>query len=260
MSPETLEIASCILLPGLIVLGLVLTRFKFGLRLAGTLAVILAIYRAFTFIQAAAVGHDNIVPVELSHVTVFVMGAIAIAGIPQLEFFGGYMGVICGLAYSLAAIVSPGKVLSTLTAFEQIQGLVIHSLLLLLGMVFVFGARRYKWRAIGYSAVGIACYFVFGILVSEGVLYGGVNTSGYVIVKLVHGQALSYFGVEVPQGSHLALLVSACTFLLMVVLCLAFFLLSRAWQKRLGREQLEFGIYPLVNSAVSSKRNTAKNR
>lgn len=238
----------------LFLMALPLMKKKIALPVVFLVALALAVFRALQFGYYAMIGQSTY-PIEISHIAYFTQAGILLSGIPQLQFFAGFLSTICAIGYFIGAMASPSSMMNGLDFFTIIQGMIIHGILLFCGVLMLFGIRQYRRRAIAYSTIGLILILVFAYLVKIDVLYPGVPKSSYVILKMVDGTLLTYIFPNVSVTPIGRILTTVVLFLLALLLSLGAF----RWNQYLFRiyepDVMEWGIYPWVRRLSATTKS-----
>lgn len=237
----------------LLLLALLLMKRRIALPVVFIVAVSLGIYRAFQFAYFALDGQSTY-PIEISHIAYFTQAGILLSGIPQLQFFAGFLSTICAIGYFIGAMVSPTSMMSGLDSFTIIQGMVIHGILLFCGLVMLFGIRRYKKRALIYSTIGILLILLFAFLVKKEILYPGVPKGSYVVLKMVDGTLLSYIFPNMVLTPLIQSLTTIFLLVLAFLLSLACYAANHSLFRYYEPDSIEWGIYPWIRHSRSKRK------
>ncbi len=229
----------------LALLSIPLMKRRIALPIVFIVALSLGIYRAIQFSYYAIDG-QSVYPIEISHIAYFTQAGILLSGIPQLQFFAGFLSTVCAIGYFIGAMASPDSMMSGLDEFTIIQGMVIHGLLLFCGLVMLFGIRRYKKRALLYSTTGILLVLLFAYLVKEDILYPGIPKGSYVVLKMVDGTLLSYIFPEMIVSPLVQSLTTVFILALAILLSFAFYTINRSLFRYYEPDPIEWGIYPWI--------------
>ena len=237
----------------LFLLALPLMKKRIALPVVFLVSLALGVYRAVQFIYYAYDG-QSVYPIEISHIAYFTQAGIVLSGIPQLQFFAGFLSTVCAIGYFIGAMVNPSAMMNGLDRFTTIQGMLIHGILLFTGVLLLFGIRRYKKRALLYSTAGLGLLLLFAYLVKIDVLYPGVDKSNYVILKMVDGTLLNYIFpdmVVLPLGR----ILTVCVLLVLAfLLSLGAFALNRRLFRVYEPDMMEWGFYPWVKKALTNRK------
>ena len=183
----------------LFILFLILTIFlknKFIIKLIiYSIAIVLLVWKTieFTYYGVTKTGSY---PIEFSHISYFVYGAIILSGIKKFYFTAGIYGLLSGIGYIIGGVASPKTMLTSLPQYLVIMGYTSHMLLLLGGLLVCFKVKKYPLKDIYIPYIFLILTLIFAYLVKIKVFYpDATNLNSLVIIKLVDGSLLEYLGI-----------------------------------------------------------------
>ncbi len=190
--------------------------------------------------------HTGTYPIEISHISYFVFSVILLSGIKKLYFTAGIFAFLSGCGYSLAGLVSPKSIVTSLDFPIFVMGIVSHMMLLLGGMLTLFKYHKYQIRYFYFPIIGLVLACILAYLAENHYIYpDATGLDNLVIIKLINGEILSYLGVNVGN----AILNWTVTVLIFIVVALLIFLINKLnnfiFRKRLNN-RYNFGLIPLV--------------
>ena len=219
----------------LFILFLVLTIFlknKFLIKLIiYSIAIVLLVWKTieFTYYGVTKTGSY---PIEFSHISYFVYGAIILSGIKKFYFTAGIYGLLSGIGYIIGGLASPKTMLTSLPPYLVIMGYISHMLLLLGGLLTLFKVKRYPLKDIYITYIFLALTFIFAYLVKIKVFYPDANNlNSLIIMKLIDGSILSYIGVT-HNKPWINILITILVYAILSLFTLAINLINNQMNKR----------------------------
>lgn len=175
---------------------------KLGMIILVAVSAVLLVFKSIKFgLQRA----EHKYPIEFSHLSYFILGAVMVVGTKRLRPFAGLCAFISGLAFILAGIFSPTPIVRDASStMSWIESIIQHEVLLFGGIMIIFNTDRYNIKDVWMSVVGIAIMFIFSALVYKRILYPDLadkNHDNMVIVFVMNGTILKYLmsdGASVP--------------------------------------------------------------
>ena len=125
-------------------------------------ASILLIWKTIEFTYYGLT-HTGTYPIEISHISYFVFSIIILSGIKKLYFTGGIFAFISGCGYTLAGLVSPKSIVTSLDFPIFVIGVISHMMLLLGGMLTLFKYSKYDLKYFYFPIIGLmlACILAY---------------------------------------------------------------------------------------------------
>lgn len=251
MENSTYRLFVGLLFLAFLLLALVLRKRKLTLPVVFVVGVFLGVYRAVQFAHYAVEGMATY-PIEISHIAYFTQAGILLSGIPQLQFFAGFLSLCCGIGYFIGAMASPGSMMANLDLFTVVQGVIIHGILLFCGILMLFGIRRYKKRVFLYTFLGLLLIVLFAYLVQSDVLYPGVSKGGYVILKMIDGTLLNYLFPEMAVTPLVRSLTLSFILAVAILLAFLFYFLNHRLVQEEDEKGVEWGAYAWIKQKRAS--------
>ncbi len=144
--------------------------------------------------------HTGTYPIEISHISYFVFSVIILSGIKKLYFAGGIFAFISGCGYTLAGLVSPKSIVTSLDFPIFVMGVISHMMLLLGGMLVLFKYSKYNIKHFYFPIIGLILACILAYLAENHYIYpDATGLDNLVIIKLINGSILSYLGVNLDN-------------------------------------------------------------
>ena len=167
--------------------------------------------------------HTGTYPIEISHISYFVFSVIILSGIKKLYFAGGIFAFISGCGYTLAGLISPKSIVTSLDFPIFVMGVISHMMLLLGGMLTLFKYSKYNLKYFYFPIIGLILACILAYLAENHYIYpDATGLDNLVIIKLINGSILSYLGVNLDNQ----LLNWSVTILIFVLVGLLIFLIN----------------------------------
>ena len=168
--------------------------------------------------------HTGTYPIEISHISYFVFSVIILSGVKSLYFTAGTFAFISGCGYTLAGLVSPKSIVTSLDFPIFVMGVISHMMLLLGGMLTLFKYIKYDIKYFYFPLIGLILACILAYLAENHYIYpDATGLDNLVIIKLINGSILSYLGVNLDNQLLnrsvtilIFILVGALTFLINV--------------------------------------------
>ena len=185
-------------------------------------ASILLIWKTIEFTYYGLT-HTGTYPIEISHISYFVFSVIILSGIKKLYFAGGIFAFISGCGYTLAGLVSPKSIVTSLDFPIFVMGVISHMMLLLGGMLTLFKYSKYDLKHFYFPIIGLILACILAYLAENHYIYpDATGLDNLVIIKLINGSILSYLGVDLDNQ----LLNWSVTILIFVLVGVLIFLIN----------------------------------
>ena len=113
-----------------------------------------------------------------------------------------------------------------------------------IGVVMLFGIRRYKKRALFYTVLSFVLLYLFAYLVKNDILYPGVPKDSYVVLKMFDGSLLNYLFPEMTLTPMIETMTTVGLLLIAFLLSLGLYFANQKFFKGKEENILECGIYP----------------
>ena len=167
--------------------------------------------------------HTGTYPIEISHISYFVFSVIILSGIKKLYFTGGIFAFISGCGYTLAGLVSPKSIVTSLDFPIFVIGVISHMMLLLGGMLTLFKYSKYDLKYFYFPIIGLMLACILAYLAENHYIYpDATGLDNLVIIKLINGSILSYLGVNLDNQ----LLNYSVTILIFILVGVLIFLIN----------------------------------
>ena len=145
--------------------------------------------------------HTGTYPIEISHISYFVFSVIILSGVKSLYFTAGTFAFISGCGYTLAGLVSPKSIVTSLDFPIFVMGIISHMLLLLGGMLTLFKYQKYDLKNFYFPIIGLILSCVLAYLAQNHYIYPDAKgLDNLVIIKLINGSILSYLGINATNA------------------------------------------------------------
>ena len=139
---------------------------------------------------------DHKYPVEFSHLSYFILGAVVTVGTKRIRPFAGFCAFVSGLGFLLAGIFAPADIYEGAASnFSWISSIVQHEVLLFGGLLIIFNTDKFNIKEIWIPVVGMVIMCVFSVLVYYRVLYPDLlekNHDNMVIIEILYGTILTH--------------------------------------------------------------------
>lgn len=238
-----------ILLASLIIVFTIFTIFVKSEKLVAFILIlfssVLLIWKIIEFTYYGLT-HTGTYPIEISHISYFVFSVILLSGLKKLYFTAGIFAFLSACGYSLAGLVSPKSIVTSLDFPIFVMGIISHMMLLLGGMLTLFKYHKYQVKYFYFPIIGLVLACVLAYLAENHYIYPDAKgLNNLVIIKLINGDILSYLGVSVDS----VILNWSVTILIFVVVALLIFLINK-FNNYIFRNKLNnhchFGLIPLI--------------
>lgn len=190
--------------------------------------------------------HTGTYPIEISHISYFVFSVIILSGIKKLYFTGAIFAFISGCGYTLAGLVSPKSIVTSLDFPIFVMGVISHMMLLLGGMLTLFKYSKYDLKYFYFPIIGLILACILAYLAENHYIYpDATGLDNLVIIKLINGSILSYLGVNLDNQ----LLNWSVTILIFILVGLLIFLINvfnNYLFKNKVNNHYSFGLLPLL--------------
>lgn len=187
------------------------------------LAVFLLVFKSVEY-SYYAITKTGYSPIEFSHLSYLIYGAVFTFGFVKVGMFGGFVGLLSGFGFLMGAIMSPASINSTTTQgmgyglYLVIMGYISHTFLYIGGGLALFCHRCYSLRQMLSTYIGLYSMVFYGVLVYTGVLYHiqdpahesnfiSLITGEYIVRYF--GEGVSVFGKFIAAISIIALVTAA---------------------------------------------------
>lgn len=194
---------------------------KLSMQILFALSVFLLVFKTTEFAAYRAVG-KALYPVEFSHISYFVLGAVMVSGVKKLRPFAGILSLVSGAAFVVAAIASPDSIHNdAFSVYFMIVSITQHLLLFFAGVMLLFNFDKYSIKDIWMPIVGAAVIVVFSVLVYNRIIYKDfANRDNMVIIDIVTGNILKYV---LPVGDTVAVWLKAIVIVGILIVVLGVF-------------------------------------
>ena len=190
--------------------------------------------------------HTGTYPIEISHISYFVFSVIILSGIKKLYFIGGIFAFISGCGYTLAGLVSPKSIVTSLDFPIFVMGVISHMMLLLGGMLTLFKYSKYDLKYFYFPIIGLILACILAYLAENHYIYpDATGLDNLVIIKLINGSILSYLGVNL-DNQLLNWSVTILIFILVGVLIFLINVFNNYLFKNKVNNRYNFGLLPLL--------------
>lgn len=173
----------------------------YALRFRSTLSLIFVIaiaafvmgYKTFEFAGYRVNGIAEY-PIEFSHISYFIFGAVVFLGLRRLYGLAGYCATLTGLGNIIALCVS---VESMIEGFRSVGyfalSVVLHNLMFFGGLLLLCDTVKFRMKDIWTVFVAVAAICGFAQLVNAGIVYGDIDyKDSIIILKIMDGRILEY--------------------------------------------------------------------
>ena len=204
---------------------------------------------------------DHKYPVEFSHLSYFIMGAVVVVGVKKIRPFAGFCAFVSGLGFLLAGIFAPADIYEGAeSTFSWISSIIQHEVLLFGGMLIIFNTDRFNIKEIWISVVGMAIMCIFSVLVYNRILYPDLlakNHDNMVIIEIISGTILKHVfrGATIPVVGRVFTIIGEVIFF-GAVLVGYYFANNKIYDKRIkgnpkiAEDGFEFSALVLVNYII----------
>ena len=228
---------------------------KASLIIVFIVASILLVYKSQEFIRDKIV-QNGIYPVEFSHICYFIMGVTVVTGCKKMRAFASYCGMLAGLAFMIASIVSSQSMINDAASpFSLGISVTQHMLLWFCGFMLFLNVGHFDIRDIWIPVLGIALMVVFSYLVHLRIIYPDFyKYDDMVIIKIAEGTILGYvIAGELPMWLRVgtvAVIAAAVAASLVAVYKLNDkyyrFKAEKCERQGVKYDETEIGIFPLI--------------
>lgn len=203
-------------------------------------------------------------PVEFSHISYFVFGAVMLAGVKPIRPFAAICSVLAGFGFIIGAVFAPSNVVTSASdpkLYFIIVGIVQHLILWFAGITMLISLDRYRVKEVWILLVGIAIMLIFSVLVHKRILYKDfVKWDDMVIIDILTGNILGYVLPEKFLTMPVRVIGVIGAFALLGGIFWAFYFINRkAFEIRQKKgiefkdEDFELGIWPLIKYFINKK-------
>ena len=229
------------------------------------IAVFLLVYKSCEY-SYYAITHTGYSPVEFSHLSYLIFGAVFTFGFAKIGLFGAFVALLSGFGFLVGAIVSPSFMADDL--YLVIAGYISHTLLFIGGGLALFDHKYYSWKQIYGTYIGLFSMLMYGVLIYTGVLYhldDPVGSSNFIkmitgeFMVSVFGEGISVFGKCIGAIALVSLILAAVP----VILCMSNLIVSchvKYFEKHNDvYEPVLHGFLPYLNRVMDRREERKKN-
>lgn len=210
------------------------------------ISLILLIWKTVEFSYYAYI-QNGIYPIEISHVSYFLVGVVFVFGIKKLYYTAGFFAFISGLGYFFAGIISPLSIINSLTQYLFIMGYISHTLLLFIGMLILFNFKKFSYKDIYIPYFSFGILLIFAYLVSIKVLYplaSGIDSM--FVIKLIKGDILSYFNIF--SNYEINIIISCLVVLIILILIFLLYYINQKIFRKRSENDYDFNLISFIKT------------
>ncbi|MBO8414563.1 MAG: hypothetical protein IAC78_03750 [Firmicutes bacterium] len=156
------------------------------------ISLVLLIYKIAEYCYKGLIIHKPVYPVEISHISYFVVGTVGAFGFKKPLFFAGFLSLISGIGYTIGAVVQPYIITETLNTYEMWQGVATHFILFVLGFLILFESGELKIKDWWATLLGLVLLVCYVLLVHYKYIFPKANLKSIIIDKIITGDILAY--------------------------------------------------------------------
>lgn len=202
---------------------------------------------ALMVFEIAALTIHHVEPVEMSHISYFILGLALLTGIRELYLWAGVASLTSGAGFFVGGIFLTDFMVNGVVVYYK--SIVSHSLLLFCGLFLLFGMTKMQKKDLIYASFGYVIVFLYEVIARYSGLYSFQNLNKYFFMHVIDGTVVNHylFGNDnLHLGLQIAMPVLACAFF--IGLCFLFYWLSNKVRRK--GEAVVIGLVPLLKIII----------